>query len=1689
MKKGLMIGLLIACGGGTAATLPVGYQEVAFIQSCGVQCIDTGCKVTGTMRIEADFALIDLTTTQQRIFGTQTDRADRLTCAFYVNNSLCYAWGFKDGSGNWQSTAVPVSTAYRRFVLDGGAGTVALTDVASGQTLYSGTINTTHTKTSNHNLYLFADYESDDLLKHFGSLRLSAFSVSDGGQLLRAFVPCVRRSDAAVGLYDTVTDAFFTNAPDGSVLSFIAGPFAENAAFGVSDPSDVVLGDPLPTVSVTNRTTGATLTPGADYELTYTGTDAAGEAMLTVTGLGEYAGDVVHRTFCVYAHAMRLPSGYRELAYIRGTGVQYIDTGLHMTPRTTATLDATPLSTASQTTLLRTLPDTTANDLCCQVYFNVHGMLAFTCCDATFLNETTGLASYNYSTTGGASATGLAPAAGNRCRITVDVPQHECRVDGRHVLDLSPMTKSSVNPLLLLCSTDACSMGDIHSFTVVENGTVVGLFVPCRRMADGAVGLYDLVTESFFPNANASALFDFGGGPAVFNYSLDVADIPSQGWDGATAVVPMLTVTDRLTGAPLVEGTHYAVAFTDNNAVGTATATLTGLGDYAGSTVEKTFRIHRAGGAFAVAVWSVDAFNKGPTADGVIPWDAVLPSRMAKYQTFLAGLDADWMGVNGFVERPTPSSQLSARNAFFLDFPAWTAAQLKGTQWNPSFRSDRIEVLSSSLVALPQTTRSGYALEERVRIDDAIEAVFVNAELDTAKTVRDAQIAFLASRYVSEPRVVLCGDFHTEQTLVDGTTRHTDWDAFTPLTAAGYVLANASEGTNPCRPKNAAATAATTQIAVKGFGVSQARVVAPYQPADDAYGLSDNAAMTCTLTPLAATQVARPANPVPQLYDGAAKTPVVTANDAYTVTGGSWTHAGTYDVTVALKDKAATCWDDGTTGDLTLSFTIEKNVNDWTTSPSISPTTWTRRSANVSLNVGVPAFGTVVCSHTQAQLNALTRGTHAVTFTVAETDDYAGLAKTIEVSVEEPFVVTLSADGATADLQFNYSTRTRKLYAVYGFEDAGGATSKWTKVVSLGDIAPGVTSVSEVAIPEDLGYDKPNLRFLVESAFDSTDYVQDGLLAQWDAIENAGRGAHDESASSWTELVNGLSSTWFSVANKARTVDGSTPAFGARGVTFDGSHAFDATVPGVKEALNAKAFTIQTMIRPTAGMWQWYQGVFQIGPGGSNRELILDTRQQSEAPYVNKGKYTFCGLQYRRSGWSGLSVITPENYLFNTNVLVTVTTDASGAHLWFDDAVDAPFFTTPDGGTSSTSDLFTFGWYIGNLAYPMTAYGIRLYDCTLTADEIAWNSAVDHERYTGVMVEKSPIVTVARPILSTLHGGATADVRFNASARPQKLYFVWGRKDGGSASTNAWDGAALVADVPPGTSSFTGLALPAGAKQGRWGRFLLAYDEYLTTDYDTDGLLLQLDAIENAGVGVHKSVLTNWTDLVTGKELAPYGVDSTKKLATTPGKPVYNDAGVKLVETYYQTEVKGAKEAINAKSITVQMFMNPDSYTRYQGIFQFGTGGGNREIILDDRRENGQSGDYSFAGLQYRETGWQGRSVVTVANDYFGKDVLATVTTDNAGAHLWFDDAATCAFTTVGGNATATSDLFTLAGYVGNYTYPMTLYAVRIYNRTLTAQEIARNCTLDRARFVGGEPPYAAGDLLAIRSATVVIIR
>lgn len=152
-----------------------------------------------------------------------------------------------------------------------------------------------------------------------------------------------------------------------------------------------------------------------------------------------------------------------------------------------------------------------------------------------------------------------------------------------------------------------------------------------------------------------------------------------------------------------------------------------------------------------------------------------------------------------------------------------------------------------------------------------------------------------------------------------------------------------------------------------------------------------------------------------KVYTGETLTADISDTDRYTVTtndGG--TDVGSYDVVLTLKDSANYQWDEKAG---TPTFQITKADNAWTTTPTI--TGWTY-GGTPSTPTGAAKFGTMKVeykvkdaddsTYTDAQLT--NAGTYTARFTVAATDNYAGLSEEKDFTIS-PKAVTVS--GITAE--------------------------------------------------------------------------------------------------------------------------------------------------------------------------------------------------------------------------------------------------------------------------------------------------------------------------------------------------------------------------------------------------------------------------------------------------------------------------------------------------------------------------------------------------------------------------------------------------------------------------------------------------------------------------------------------------
>ena len=270
--------------------LPANYTQVEYIESTtgGGQYIDTGYVPTANTRIVADLDSMARSQNWAVFFGvTGNDSASDGVLLRYTNasDSPINAWFCGDSGAK-----------------TGFSGKRLSAELKSGSLALNGTANTFSSSGTPYNgpIYIFCGNNGGAAWRH-QAMKLYSFKIYEGNVLKRDFVPCIRNSDRAVGLYDTENGHFHANAGSGcfgvpeSALPFgrelasgiytISNSFAYVAAAGesalkVANGADVTLVIPEG-VEVTLRGGDAVGTTGAGA-----GIEVPANAKLTIEGEG-----------------------------------------------------------------------------------------------------------------------------------------------------------------------------------------------------------------------------------------------------------------------------------------------------------------------------------------------------------------------------------------------------------------------------------------------------------------------------------------------------------------------------------------------------------------------------------------------------------------------------------------------------------------------------------------------------------------------------------------------------------------------------------------------------------------------------------------------------------------------------------------------------------------------------------------------------------------------------------------------------------------------------------------------------------------------------------------------------------------------------------------------------------------------------------------------------------------------------------------------------------------------------------------------------------------------------------------------------------------------------------------------------------------------------------------------------------
>lgn len=176
--------------------IPTVYQQVDYIESSGTQYIDTGYKSNSNTKYD----IKAMNPTVGFITGCQASN-NRSNIYFSVNNKFSAGYGTQI----YNSTQVPASNIVYNLVLDKNLFYInnVLEKTFTPET-FDNTVNA----------FIFARNADYGIDGHINA-KLYSCKIYDNDTLVRDFIPCYRKSDNVVGLYDLVNNVFYTNAGTG----------------------------------------------------------------------------------------------------------------------------------------------------------------------------------------------------------------------------------------------------------------------------------------------------------------------------------------------------------------------------------------------------------------------------------------------------------------------------------------------------------------------------------------------------------------------------------------------------------------------------------------------------------------------------------------------------------------------------------------------------------------------------------------------------------------------------------------------------------------------------------------------------------------------------------------------------------------------------------------------------------------------------------------------------------------------------------------------------------------------------------------------------------------------------------------------------------------------------------------------------------------------------------------------------------------------------------------------------------------------------------------------------------------------------------------------------------------------------------------------------------------------------------
>ncbi len=599
--------------------------------------------------------------------------------------------------------------------------------------------------------------------------------------------------------------------------------------------------------------------------------------------------------------------------------------------------------------------------------------------------------------------------------------------------------------------------------------------------------------------------------------------------------------------------------------------------------------------------------------------------------------------------------------------------------------------------------------------------------------------------------------------------------------------------------------------------------------------------------------------------------------------------------------------------------------------------------------------------------------------------------------------------------------------------------------------------------------------------YDVGDYVQDGLIAHYDGIRNAGANLpHDSNAAQWADLAaNGVYATPVDVPANGEYDRGS---WTSNAWHFAGYSSMLMSAPLTLGA----DFTIQFVLdvdvdsQNAQSAGHTYPAVFTH----SGNDTLAIFMNRSYAAACTKTNLIWKTDAYNSSANSSSRPVITTFYGKYLNAAFDSVKDTGILSQTASFTKSGQYFYKPNKADQSVESM-TYCWGarpgVANASTGIVGdyHAVRIYSRKLTDEELAWNMVVDECRFRGgalprtnVVVEASTYAGVCGTEASGVyevvgsHTFTAPDVTVGGVTYSAVGYTLETWNGSYWASAERFDGNSYTYTVSDGSPKvrLTWLWKPV--------RGIRTASDWDAGDYVQGGFIAQYDGIRNAGANLpHDASATVWQDLKSSNFMT---FEGTNAEAAATGSWVDGNAYSFVGFSYARMA-----EAISMGSnITVQLAVNIDNAAQvanYNTLF---------DQWLRVPLYFSADDDYGvFANvysptqtryLQWKDR-WTGSGASAGRANFNGWNYkyITAVTTDEKAYLFQTEDYGGNPFTktrflpfenlrwSLSGSYSSSTDNMVRRYSIGKY------YSARFYNRPLTSAELSWNRKVDEIRFRG----------------------